>query len=102
MSADPTIPDPTTPAPYFEGLPVGFPEVCGPDGHTLLSVSPCGAENPTIEQACQHDEYRVVLACRDYPKHVLPHTGTASAPIAATGFGLVVIGAILIRKVAAR
>lgn len=103
MSADPTIPDPTTPVPAPNGqLPPGLPELCAPDGHTWQTVIPCGPENPTIEQACQQDAYRAVLDCTAYPKQVLPHTGSASVPIAGAGFAFVAIGAILVRKVAAR
>jgi hypothetical protein len=87
MSADPTIPDPTAPI-SFGQLPAGLPEVCGPDGNTWLTVTPCTAENPTIEQACADPAYAPHFdACTIAPSstYALPTTGTAAAGGAAIG-----------------
>lgn len=84
MSADPTIPDPTAPI-SFGQLPAGLPEVCGPDGNTWLTVTPCTAENPTKVQACADPAYAPYLDCSDVATVALPTTGTAAVPTAIGG-----------------
>ena len=100
----PTPPDGAWENDWGGQLPDGYADVCGPDGHTLLALTACGPENPTIEQACQTDAYRAVLdGCASIPKPSLPTTGVsaqATTTIGGAGVVLVLLGSVLLRKVA--
>lgn len=102
QQADPTPePQPAQDVPWtyqWGDLPDGRADVCGPDGHTLVTLTPCGPENPTIAQACQDPAYREVLgSCATIPVR-LPTTGLSTAAtgtLLGTGASLVLIGATL-------
>jgi hypothetical protein len=81
----------------------GVPDICI-DGWTAVTVTPCGAANPTPAEACAVPEYRAYLPiCANYPmtqpapKFVLPSTGPTSAPIAGGALLAVTAGLCLLR-----
>lgn len=93
MRSPPDVPCPDGGCPTVLGP--GIPDLCV-NGTTLVTVIPCGADNPTLDVACQNVEWRTVLDCSAHPL-VLPATGTASIPIAGTGLFAIVAGVLLLR-----